>query len=263
MVKCRVCNTAKAFEPLFDPACGCAGKAHVACLAMLAQKRQRESRCHRGWTRCTRCYRLYKDRKVVELMFRLWSMVATDPDDKIRFYGECAAMMKRRKQPLHAARALQAQLKLYRAKGENVATSTAMLLSLINFGGRHYEAGNVVQATQVFEWIGTKSGSPYAWLGLENLAVTCARRDSFTKAKIALAKALEFTTIDLQARARIELRYAEVCLRTFDYCAAQGLAAGANVEMWNKTAKVPNPVELVKERAISGIALFENLIVLS
>jgi hypothetical protein len=135
-----------------------------------------------------------------------------------------------------------------------------MLAAMLHFGGSRYDGGHTTHAMQIFEWVATKSASPYAWTGLDNLAFICARAGLYTKAKISLAKALEYTTVDPAGRARIELRYAALCLETYDYCTARTLAAKADPDEWKKRASVQNPVDHVISEAENGISKFGTLL---
>ena len=262
MVRCRVCATVKPDERLEDPMCGCGGKAHAACLAMLAHVRAAKTGCFGGWTRCTVCRQKYKSGRLVEVLFKLWAHSAATPDEKIAFYGAYAKIMKKTNRPNQAARAFKLMVETYRAKGEDMASSLPMLAAMLNFGGSRYDGGHTTHAMQIFEWVATKSASTHAWTGLDNLAFICARAGLYTKAKIALAKALEYTTIDPAGRARIELRYAALCLETYDYCTARTIANNANPHEWGRKASVPSPVHHVLTEAENGIRRFANLLFL-
>ena len=239
-----------------DGGCGCGERLDPGRLADFATQQMRVNGSTAEWTHCYRCGRPYTNRELLRVMLRRWGKLASTEAERIPIYAAMADVLRREGDSKNEKEALRSLVKAHEATGGTLAASEDMLVAFLRYGGKLFDCGNPKKAEDVFAHIMRHSGSEYAWTGAENLAELASRRGEHERSVGLLDHALSFSSLDDEGRARIEMRLATACMRTFRFSRALAIAQGANKGAWHAVAKVENSVAFVADSAAKEIARY-------
>ena len=231
--------------------CGCGAAVQPWELAKFA-----EEKCTAAWTRCLVCGNPYGNIELAGCLIKRWATIAKTQAERIPLYTAIADLCDRKGEIDRGKNALRSLVLAYQATGHTLASSEDMLVAMLRFGGKVLDTGNKEKAKEIFRYIMDSSESPYAWAGAENLAAIEAMDGCHTVAAALLNRALEFKSIDPIGRARIELRLATACMKTFRFDEALTLATNADPKAWKTAARISDPVGYLKRTAIHEIGRY-------
>lgn len=217
------------------------------------------ARDHPGaWTHCFVCGQPYRNITLAICLIKEWAKIAKTHAERIPLYTAIADWCDSIGDHKRGKDALRNLVIAYQATGHTLATSEEMLTAMLKYGGKLFDCGNKEKAKGVFRFIMERSESPHAWSGAENLATIEAKDGSYTRAAALLEHALTFKSIDAVGRARIELRLATACMKTFRFDQALTLATTADPKVWEQVARIKDPVGYLKSTASHEIGRYSK-----